>query len=352
MEAIYARVFGCEAALVRPTIISGTHAISASLFGMLRPGQTLLCATGKPYDTLEEAIGLAGEPGQGSLLEWGVKCRVLPLKDGTADVCAMEKLLREDPTISVIHMQRSRGYDWRSAFSVEDIGRWIAAAKAIRPDVRVFVDNCYGEFTQRMEPTHVGADIIAGSLIKNPGGGLAPTGGYIAGTKACVDAIACHLFAPGIGAEGGSYAPGYRDFYQGFFMAPHVVKEALKTAVLAARVYQKLGYQVSPEWDMPRYDMIQAIQLDTAENLIAFCSNVQGASPIEGHVTPEPWAMPGYQDEVIMAAGVFVMGATSELSADGPIRPPYIAYMQGGLSYEHGKIAIMKCVSALNRSFS
>ncbi len=348
LEAVYADVFGCEAALVRPSIISGTHAISACLYGLLGPGQRLLCATGKPYDTLEESIGLSGEPGTGSLRDWGVECTVLPLKNGTCDVEEMLRLLQEDPSITLIHMQRSRGYDWRSAFSAEDLGKWTSAAKSVRPDVRVFVDNCYGEFTETIEPTHLGVDLIAGSCIKNPGGGLAPTGGYIAGTKDSVDAVARHLFAPGIGAEGGSYPAGYRDFYEGLFLAPHTVKEALKTAILAASVFQKLGYKVSPDPETPRYDLIQAIELGSAEKLIAFCRNVQGASPIEGHVVPEPWPMPGYQDEVIMAAGTFIMGATSELSADGPLRAPYIAYMQGGLTYEHGKIALMKCVSALS----
>lgn len=347
LEALYADVFGCEAALVRPSVISGTHAISACLYGLLGPGQKLLCATGKPYDTLEESIGLSGEPGTGSLKDWGVGCTVLPLKDGRCDVEAMTALLKDDPSITLIHMQRSRGYDWRDAFSVEEIGEWTAAAKAARPGVRVFVDNCYGEFTQTKEPTHFGADLVAGSCIKNPGGGLAPTGGYIAGTREAVDAVARHLFAPGIGAEGGSYPAGYRDFYQGLFMAPHTVGQALKTAVLAAAVFKKLGYKVSPDAEAPRYDLIQALELGSADRLIAFCRSVQGASPVEGHVLPEPWAMPGYQDEVIMAAGTFIMGATSELSADGPLRPPYIAYMQGALTYEHGKIALMKCVSAL-----
>jgi len=347
LEALYARVFGAQAALVRPSLISGTHALSACLFGLLRPGRKLLCATGKPYDTLEETIGIRGGNDSGSLAEWGVGYCGVDLKEGLPDTEAVVRLLREDDTISLAHLQRSRGYAWRAALGAEVLGELIVEIKKIRPDVLVMVDNCYGEFTEATEPTHMGADVVAGSCIKNPGGGLAPTGGYIAGRKDCIEKIAGRIYAPGLGTEGGSYAAGYREYYQGLFLAPHAVKEALKGAALAAKVYEELGFAVSPGSRDKRADTIQAVRLETAENLINFCRSVQAASPVEGHVLPEPWAMPGYEDKVIMAAGTFVMGATSELSADGPLRPPYIAYLQGGLTFEHCCLALMKAVSPL-----
>ena len=338
---IFAEVLGAETALVRPQIASGTHALALCLFGILRPGDTLLSAAGKPYDTLEEIIGLTGEAGHGSLKDLGVSYKQTELKDGKLDEDAILASLTKD--VKLVLIQRSRGYDWRPSLSVREINDMIDRIHAKNPDTFVMVDNCYGEFTSQEEPH---ADIMAGSLIKNPGGGIAPTGGYIAGKKECVELVSYRLTSPGIGAEVGSYAAGYQPFYQGLFLAPHIVCQALRVSTLFSRVFELLGYQVHPTYQDARNDIIQAIRFESAEKLITFVQNIQVNSPVDSEAVPEPWAMPGYQDEVIMAAGTFVSGASIELSADAPIRPPYIAYLQGGLTYQHGKIALMEMLKA------
>ena len=339
LERVYARVFGCEEALVRPAIASGTHALGLALFGLLRTGDILVAGSGKPYDTLESVIGLTDEEGQGSLREYGVEYRQVDLKNNDIDLETLLAVL-DEPRVKVVALQRSRGYDWRASLSVERLGQVADAVHSKRPDVVVMVDNCYGEFVETIEPTHVGCDLIVGSLIKNPGGGLAPTGGYIAGRADLVEKCSYRLTSPGIGREVGSYLGGYDRFYQGLFFAPHVVVQAVKGAMLAAAVFASLGYDVSPAPDAPRHDIIQAIKFGKPEGLICFCQGIQYASPVDSHVTPEPWAMPGYQDEVIMAAGTFVSGASIELSADAPLRAPYTGYMQGGLTYEHVRYAL------------
>lgn len=341
LEKVYAQVFGCEDALVRPSIASGTHALALCLFGLLRPGDTMLSGTGKPYDTLESVIGLNGDEGQGSLKEFGIGYAQVELcEDGSIDIQGIVEKIRQDPSIRLVTLQRSRGYAWRPSLTVEQIGKACTAIHAARADMVVMVDNCYGEFVEETEPTNVGADVMAGSLIKNPGGGLAPTGGYIAGRHDLVEMCAYRLTSPGIGREVGSYMGGYMPFYQGFFLAPHVVAQAVKGAALAGSLFDLLGYKVSPGHLETRTDIIQAIEFGAEEPLLAFCRAIQYASPVDGYVTPEPWAMPGYQDPVIMAAGTFVAGASIELSADAPIRAPYIAYMQGGLTYAHVKLAL------------
>ena len=338
---IFAEVLGAETALVRPQIASGTHALALCLFGILRPGDTLLSAAGKPYDTLEEIIGLTGEAGHGSLKDLGVSYKQTELKDGKLDEDAILASLTKD--VKLVLIQRSRGYDWRPSLSVREINDMIDRIHAKNPDTFVMVDNCYGEFTSAEEPH---ADIMAGSLIKNPGGGIAPTGGYIAGKKECIERVSYRLTSPGIGAEVGSYAASYQPFYQGLFLAPHIVCQALRVSTLFSRVFELLGYQVHPTYQDARNDIIQAIRFESAEKLITFVQNIQVNSPVDSEAVPEPWAMPGYQDEVIMAAGTFVSGASIELSADAPIRPPYIAYLQGGLTYQHGKIALMEMLKA------
>ena len=339
LERIFARIFGCEDALVRPSIASGTHALALCLFGLLRPGDVLVAGSGKPYDTLESVIGLTGDAGQGSLREYGIGYAQVDLKDDDVDLSALLQALK-DPRAKVVALQRSRGYDWRASLTVERLGEVAQAVHAARPDVVVMVDNCYGEFVCDKEPTHLGCDIAVGSLIKNPGGGLAPTGGYLVGRADLVEKCACRLTSPGIGREVGSYLGGYDRFYQGLFLAPHVVSQAVKGAMLAAAVFTQLGLAVSPGPEDPRSDIIQAIRFEDPEKLIAFCQGIQYASPIDSHVTPEPWDMPGYQDPVIMAAGTFVSGASIELSADAPIRAPYIGYMQGGLTLAHVRYAL------------
>ena len=339
LERIFARIFGCEDALVRPSIASGTHALALCLFGLLRPGDVLVAGSGKPYDTLESVIGLTGDAGQGSLREYGIGYAQVDLKDDDVDLPALLQALK-DPRAKVVALQRSRGYDWRASLTVERLGKVAQAVHAARPDVVVMVDNCYGEFVCDKEPTHLGCDIAVGSLIKNPGGGLAPTGGYLVGRADLVEKCACRLTSPGIGREVGSYLGGYDRFYQGLFLAPHVVSQAVKGAMLAAAVFTQLGLAVSPGPEDPRSDIIQAIRFEDPEKLIAFCQGIQYASPIDSHVTPEPWDMPGYQDPVIMAAGTFVSGASIELSADAPIRAPYIGYMQGGLTLAHVRYAL------------
>ena len=345
LDQVFAEVFRCEAALVRPQIASGTHALALSLQGLLRPGDVMVCGAGKPYDTLEQVIGIGGSKGEGSLSEYGIGYREVPLSGGRLDLAALSEAV--DASIKLVLLQRSRGYDWRPSLTLDEIREAAALVHAINPDALVMVDNCYGEFTAEQEPTEVGADLIAGSLIKNPGGGLAPTGGYVAGKRAAVEKIACRMTCPGIGAEIGSYAAGYQLFFQGLFLAPSTVVQAVKTAILAAKVFESLGYDVHPAFDAPRSDIIQAIRFGAPEPLIEFCRAIQKASPVDSQAVPEPWDMPGYQDQVIMAAGTFVAGASIELSADAPIRAPYIGYLQGALTYAHGRIAVESAVRAL-----
>lgn len=346
LEKIFAQLFGTEAAIVRPQIASGTHAISLCLFGLLLPGDHVLSATGTPYDTLEDIIGLReGVTPPGSLKEMGVAYSQVELTaEGAIDLEAVERAIT--PRTTLVIAQRSRGYAWRPSLMPEAFEPLARMLHERHPGVRLMVDNCYGEFVCEKEPSHYGADVCVGSLIKNPGGGLAPTGGYVVGTRAAIERISYRLTAPGIGLEVGSYAGSYQPFYQGLFMAPHTVAQAIKTACLAARVFEELGMTTTPPADAPRADIIQAIQMGTPERLVAFCQGIQLASPIDSMALPEPWDMPGYQDQVVMAAGTFVSGASVELSADAPMRAPYTAYMQGGLTYAHGRIAL---ASALKR---
>ncbi|WML52162.1 methionine gamma-lyase family protein [Neobacillus sp. PS3-12] len=344
LEKVYADVFGGEAGLVRPQIISGTHAISIALFGVLRPGDELLYITGKPYDTLEEIVGIRGN-GVGSLKEFGISYDSIALKaDGKIDYQEVAEKIK--PNTKMIGIQRSKGYASRPSFTISDIQEMISFVKEIKHDVVVFVDNCYGEFVEDLEPCHVGADLMAGSLIKNPGGGIAKTGGYIVGKQKWVEACSYRMTSPGIGAEAGASLYSLQEMYQGFFLAPHVVGQALKGAIFTAAMLEKLGMNSSPRWDAKRTDLIQSVQFDDREKMIAFCQAIQFASPINSYVTPHPSYMPGYEDDVIMAAGTFIQGASIELTADGPIRPPYVAYVQGGLTYAHVKIAV--CI-ALDR---
>lgn len=345
LDEVYASVFKAEAALVRPHFVSGTHTIATALFGVLRPGDELLYITGKPYDTLHKVIG-SEQDGTGSLRDWGVTYNDVALtSEGEVDWDAVEKAMNSNT--KVIGIQRSRGYDWRKSFTVEQIGDMVKRVKAIKPDVIVFVDNCYGEFTELMEPTEVDVDLIAGSLIKNPGGGIAPTGGYIAGKKTYVDQAAYRLTAPGIGGEVGSMLGATRAMYQGLFLAPTTVGQAVRGSVYAAALFEALGYESSPHWTSPRTDLIQAIRFTSAEQLIAFVQGVQKASAVDAHVVPEPWDMPGYEHPVIMAAGTFIQGGSLELSADAPIREPYIAYMQGGLTYAHAKLGALQALQTM-----
>lgn len=339
LDAVFAQAFVAEDALVRPQLASGTHAIAMCLFGLLLPGNEMLSITGKPYDTLEEAIGISGDE-WGSLKAYNIGYSKVDLRlDGHIDIERVIAALK--PNTLVIYIQRSRGYEWRRSLTVAEIGDAIRTFKAFRPDLIVVVDNCYGEFTGINEPCEFGADVMAGSLIKNPGGGLAPTGGYIAGKRDCIARIANRLTSPGIGREVGSYAASYAPFFQGLFLAPHVVSESLKGAVLCARVFNDLGFSVLPHSEDSRDDIIQAIRFDDEKCLISFCQSIQKAAPIDSHVVPFPWDMPGYQHQVIMAAGAFVQGASIELSADAPMKPPYIAYMQGGLTFDHVKLGIL-----------
>ncbi|MBT2654466.1 methionine gamma-lyase family protein [Bacillus sp. ISL-18] len=345
LELIYADVFGGEAGLVRPQIISGTHAISIALFGVLRPGDELLYITGKPYDTLEEIVGIRGN-GVGSLKEFGISYDSVALTDDGA-INWDEVAGKINPNTKMIGIQRSKGYATRPSFTVEEIGQMISFVKEIKPDLVVFVDNCYGEFVEEQEPCHVGAELMAGSLIKNPGGGLAKTGGYIVGKKQWVEACSYRMTSPGIGAEAGASLYSLQEMYQGFFLAPHVVGQALKGAVLTAALLEQLGMNSSPKWDAKRTDLIQSVQFDDRDKMISFCQAIQFASPINSYVTPHPSYMPGYEDDVIMAAGTFIQGASIELTADGPLRPPYVAYVQGGLTYAHVKMAICLAIDHL-----
>ncbi len=346
LDKVFAHAFECEDALVRAQFSSGTHTLYTALRGLLEPGDTLLAVTGKPYDTLEKAIGISGDE-PCSLKRSGIKYEQIDLiNSGEIDLAAL-KLRLEKGKINVAHFQRSRGYDWRNAISPEKMKPAFDLIKAYSADCTIFVDNCYGEFTQLHEPVYYGADIIAGSLIKNPGGGLAPTGGYIAGSAQTLKKIENLLTVPGIGREAGSYAGSYRPFYQGLFMAPHTVAQSLKTASLFAAVFEDMGLNSMPASDFDRADIVQALRFDTPDKVIAFCKGIQAASPVDSFVDPEPWNMPGYSDPVIMAAGAFVQGSSIELSADAPIRPPYTVYIQGGLTYSHGKLAVMKSLDRI-----
>ena len=338
IEKIYAGIFAAEDALVRPQIVSGTHAIALCLFGNLKPNEELISACGRPYDTLKEVIGIKGE-GRGSLKEYGVIYKEIPLlNDGKIDIESVKKAITSKTKMVMI--QRSKGYDYRKSLKIEDIEKAISEIKKVKEDVIIFVDNCYGEFTEIKEPTEVGADIIAGSLIKNIGGGIAPTGGYVVGKKKLVENASYRLYTPGIGKEVGPSLDLNRLILQGLFFAPQVVGQALKGAVLLAKIMSDLGYEVTPKYDEERTDIVQAIKFKTAEGLISFIQGIQMGSPVDSHVIPEPWDMPGYQDKVIMAAGGFIQGSSIELSADAPIREPYIAYVQGGLTYPQVKLAI------------
>ena len=344
LEKVYASAFHTEAALVRPQITCGTHALALALSANLRPGDELLSPVGKPYDTLEEVIGI--RPSRGSLAEYGVTYRQVELlEDGYFDYPAIEKALNE--RTKLVTIQRSKGYQTRPSYSVEKIGELIAFIKERRPDVICMVDNCYGEFVERIEPSDVGADMIVGSLIKNPGGGLAPIGGYIAGKEELIENCACRLTSPGLGKEVGASLGVMQSFYQGFFMAPTVVCGALKGAVFAANIYEGLGYPVVPDKSESRHDIIQAVTLGSPEGVIAFCKGIQAAAPVDSYVSPEPWAMPGYDSDVIMAAGAFIQGSSIELSADGPIKPPYAVYFQGGLTWNHAKLGILKSLQSM-----
>ena len=346
LDKIYAQLFGTEAALVRIGFVNGTHALCAAMFALVKPGDTILAATGIPYDTLRTAIGINGAQ-HGSLKFYGVDyAQVDMTAAGEPDYEAIAKAA-SDPKVSAVMVQRSRGYEDRKALSVEEIGRICRCVKEVNPAAKIMVDNCYGEFTDTLEPSHVGADIIAGSLIKNPGGGLAPTGGYIAGTRELVDRAAMRLTTPGIGGECGATLGNNRLLFQGLFMAPHVVAQALKTAVFCAAMMEELGLESSPGVEEKRSDIIQMVKLGSPENMKRFCLGIQAGAPVDSYVTPEPWPMPGYDCPVIMAAGSFVQGSSIELSADGPIREPYTVYMQGGLTYESGKLGIMMAVSAM-----
>lgn len=347
MEEVYASVFHTQSALVRPQITCGTHALSLALSANLRPGDELLSPVGKPYDTLEEVIGI--RPSKGSLAEYGVtyaQTELLP--DGTFDYGAIERAIHEKTKL--ITIQRSKGYLTRPTFSVKQIGELIAFVKKRKPDVICMVDNCYGEFVETTEPGDVGADLIVGSLIKNPGGGLAPIGGYIAGREDLIEECGYRLTSPGLGKEVGASLGVMQSFYQGLFLAPTVVAGALKGAVFAANIYERLGYKVIPDSSESRHDIIQAVEFGSPEGVIAFCRGIQAAAPVDAYVIPEPWAMPGYDSDVIMAAGAFVQGSSIELSADGPMKPPYAVYFQGGLTWPHAKLGILTSLEYMARA--
>ena len=341
LDKIYAQIFDAEDALVRHNFVNGTHALSTMLFGVLRPGDLLVAATGKPYDTLEEAIGISGTAGNGSLRDFGIDYKEIALKpDGTPNFEEIKAVLTSTK-VKAVMIQRSKGYGWRPTYSPEQIGEIVDAVKTVSPETLCIVDNCYGEFADIYEPTYFGADLIAGSLIKNPGGGIAPSGGYIAGRADLIELCSYRLTSVGIGRECGASLGQNHALYQGIFMAPHITSQAIKTALLCAEIFKSLGFEVDPQPEDIRYDIIQSIKLNAPEKLIAFCQGIQKGAPVDSHVSPEPWDMPGYSDQVIMAAGAFVQGSSIELSADGPMREPYIAYMQGGLTYESAKLGIM-----------
>ena len=346
LDQVYARVFGAEAALVRLGFVNGTHALTAAMFSLAKPGETVLAVTGTPYDTLRTAIGISGNA-FGSLRFYGIDYAQVDLNSqGNPDLPAIRKAV-SDPKVKGVMIQRSRGYEDRKALTVQEIGEIIQAIRQVRDDVNIMVDNCYGEFTDVIEPTHVGADIMAGSLIKNPGGGIAPTGGYVAGKAELVERAAMRLTTPGIGGECGSTLGNNRLLFQGFFMAPHIVAQALKTAVFCAAMMEELGLESSPSVNEKRSDIIQMVKLGSPERMKRFCLGIQSGAPVDSFAAPEPCDMPGYEVPVIMAAGAFIQGSSIELSADGPIREPYTIYMQGGLTYESGKLGIMMAVSAM-----
>ncbi len=348
LDRVFAYALDAQDALVRPQFVNGTHALFCALAGMLRPGESMLAITGKPYDTLEEAIGITGNA-PASLKERGISYREVPLNGDQIDIQGVLAAL-DDPNIRVAYAQRSRGYAWRNAISLEALSQVFSAIHKKRPDVAILVDNCYGEFCQAQEPTAIGADLIMGSLIKNPGGGLAPTGGYIAGKREAVERVQHILTVPGMGREVGSYASSYAPFFQGLFLAPHITLQSLKSAALFAKIFELVGMTTLPCSHDDRSDIIQSVQFKTKEALISFCQSIQKAAPVDSFVMPEPWDMPGYSHQVIMAAGAFVQGASIELSADGPIREPYTAYIQGALTYAHGKIGAMFALDGLIKS--
>lgn len=344
LEAVYAAVFHTEAALVRPQITCGTHALALALAGNLRPGDEMISISGKPYDTLEEVIGI--RPSNGSLAEYGITYSQVDLTpEGEFDLEGIKNAISDKTRL--VEIQRSKGYQTRPSLSVKKIAEAIQYVKSIRSDLIVMVDNCYGEFVETMEPSDFGADMVVGSLIKNPGGGLAPIGGYIAGTNACIENCAYRLTSPGLGKEVGASLGVNKDFFQGLFLAPTVVGGALKGAIFAANIYEKLGFHVIPNGSESRHDIIQAVEFGYPEGVIAFCEGIQAAAPVDSYVTPEPWAMPGYDSDVIMAAGAFIQGSSIELSADGPIKPPYAVYFQGGLTWQHAKLGILKSLQRM-----
>lgn len=344
LEKVYADIFHTEDALVRPQITCGTHALALALMSNLRPGDELLSPVGKPYDTLEEVIGI--RPSRGSLKEYGISYQQVDLlPDGSFDYENIKKAINEHTRMVTI--QRSKGYQTRPTLSVARIGELISYIKDIKPDILCMVDNCYGEFTETLEPSDVGADLVVGSLIKNPGGGLAPIGGYLAGCKECIDNAAFRLTSPGLGKEVGASLTALPSFYQGLFLAPNVTANALKAAIFAANIYERLGYQVVPDSTESRHDIIQAVTFGKPEGVIGFCEGIQAAAPVDGYVTPEPWDMPGYDSQVIMSAGAFVSGSSIELSADGPMKEPYAVYFQGGLTWQHGKFGILMSLQKL-----
>lgn len=346
LESVYAEIFGAESALVRPQLTCGTHALTVALSAILRPGDELLSPVGRPYDTLEGVIGIKQDNPPCSLKEFGITYRQADLlPDGTFDYNAIREAINDKTKLVTI--QKSKGYETRPTFSVKQIGELVSFIKSVKPGIICMVDNCYGEFTERTEPVQAGADLCVGSLIKNPGGGLAPAGGYIAGRKELVDMCAYRLTAPGLGKETGATLGLNRSFFQGLFLAPVVTASALKGAIFAASLYEKLGFAVVPSASAPRYDIIQAVTLGSEEALVSFCKGIQAASPVDSHVTPEPYAMPGYHSDVIMAAGAFIQGSSIELSADGPVEPPYAVYFQGGLTWYHAKFGIMMSLQYL-----
>ena len=349
LDNIWAEVFGCEAALVRHSVVSGTHALTIGLFGILRPGDIMLSVAGKPYDTLEEVIGIVGESGNGSLKDFGVEYRQIELlEDGSFDFDSVGRELKVNAQkIKMVFIQRSKGYLNRKTLTVDEIGEMARFVKSLSPNTYVVVDNCYGEFVEEKEPTAVGVDLCIGSLIKNPGGGIAETGGYFAGTRKAVELVSYRLTSPGTGAEVGATIGQNKNMYKGLFYAPHTTAQALKTGYLAAYIFDKMGYNAVPKWNEKRSDIIQTVITEDSEILCAFCRGIQAGSPVDAFVTPEPWDMPGYTDKVIMAAGAFTQGSSIELSADGPIRPPYTVYFQGGLTYESGKIGIMSAAQTV-----
>lgn len=347
LDAIYAEAFGAEAAIVRPQIISGTHAIATALMGVLRPSDELCYITGEPYDTLQEVIGITGDK-VGSLADYNISySQVDLLENGHPDLEGICRHLEQNQAIKVVGIQRSRGYALRPSLVMDEIKEMIDAVRSVRDDVIIFVDNCYGEFSEEVEPTEIGADLMAGSLIKNPGAGIVPTGGYIAGRKRYVEMSAIQLTAPGIGVEEGAMLSITPTMLQGFFMAPHMVSQAIQGAIFTAALLESYGMKADPIWSAPRTDLIQTVEFGNREDMVTFCQAIQHYSPINANVQPEPAAMPGYEDEIIMASGSFVQGATAELSCDGPVRPPYRLYIQGGLSYEHIKVAIAHAVNEI-----